>query len=90
LQSKHWIAVGVIVAGLVPLTFAGSRWAKTADLAVLGLSLLGMLVLIGYKAAQFWRWRHDPARREAILESTQLYPRRIEDFLLDRDRAPHS
>lgn len=59
--------------------------AKVLDviLIVIGFGVYAALSL--YKLILLYRFRNDPAKREALVWTTQVYPKRLTRFILDED-----
>ena len=55
--------------------------ADAFSVAILSLIIGGSI----YKLALWWRYRHDPEKRQSVIFSTQLYPARLARLLTDDD-----
>ncbi|HEY9231484.1 MAG TPA: hypothetical protein VIS78_05040, partial [Blastocatellia bacterium] len=50
------------------------------------ISLWFVVLIVGgsiYKLAQWWRYRHDPAKREQAASLSQVYPSALRRFFYD-------
>ncbi len=84
MKRKHIAGVALLILCLLPFGLAGTRYEKTADLVILGLWSVVVLSMLVYKIWLWFEYRHDPVKREAVLSSTQLLPRKLMQFLLDQ------
>ena len=76
-------AVLLIIMAVMYLS-ARSRLAATIASDIIDLWFV-VLVVGGslYKLALWWRYRHDPARREQVVFSTQLFPASLHRLFFD-------
>ena len=91
---KKWLmTIGVwsLMAAVIYLSVR-SRVVGTITGRLLDLMLI-VFVVGGsiYKLTLWWRYRHDPAMREKVVFSTQLYPSRLRRFFYDEkeDKENH-
>jgi len=59
--------------------------ARMADVVIIVIGLALLAVLVVYKLYLFVRYRDDPVKREWLIFSTQIYPRKIVRFMVDSD-----
>jgi hypothetical protein len=59
--------------------------ARILDVALIVTCLAVYMGLSAYKLLLLWRYRNDPAKREALISTTQLWPKRLHRFLIDED-----
>ena len=85
MKRQQIAAIALLFLCLLPFGLAGTRYEKTADLIILGLWFVGVLSMLVYKVWLWFEYRHDPVKREALVFSTQLLPRRLMKFVLDED-----
>jgi hypothetical protein len=77
------LSVLLVICAVMYLS-SRSHLAMTIFTDIIRLWLLVMIVGGSiYKLAQWWRYRHDPAMREKVVFSTQLYPSRLRRFFYD-------
>ena len=85
MKKKFLMAIGVllIITAVVYLS-ARSHLAATIAEDIIGLWFL-VLVVGGsiYKLTLWWRYRHDPAKREQVVFSTGFYPSKLQRFFYD-------
>lgn len=86
-QAQYAIGFAVclsIVAVAVLVTWAPQSLILMADIVV----LVALVILCEgggsiYKLVLWFRYRKDPDRRELIASSSQVYPKRLRNFLMD-------
>jgi hypothetical protein len=82
-QTKVGIAVWLLLLGSSVLIFSSDKFTRIADAALLVVLLVAMLGGSIYKIWLWWGYRNDPAKRQTITFSTQLYPEKLRRFLMD-------
>jgi hypothetical protein len=59
--------------------------AKVLDIILLTVFAATLAGLSVYKLILWFRYRDDPVKREALISSGQVYPKRLARWLLDED-----
>ena len=59
--------------------------AEIIDTIVTMALLAMMMALALYKLFLWFRYRNDPVKREALISSGQLYPKRLAKWIFDED-----
>lgn len=68
------------------LALAGSlRYGKIIDLVTVGLAILFLLLLVGYKVALMFRAGDDLVERERIACTNQPYPKWLSRYFMDEE-----
>jgi hypothetical protein len=57
--------------------------ARIADVIVIIIGFALLAVLVAYKLYLFIRYKDDPVKREWLIFSTQIYPKKIARFMAD-------
>ena len=57
----------------------------TLDHVTVVLILVLMAVLSLYKLVLIYRYRNDPAKRNALFHTTEVYPKRISRWMVDQN-----
>jgi hypothetical protein len=65
--------------------FGRAKMVITLDQVTLLLILVLMAVLSVYKLFQIYRYRNDPVKRKRLLNTTQVYPKKIKRWILDEN-----
>lgn len=85
MKTKLMMAAGVLLIIMAVLYLsARSRLAETIATGVIDLFFL-VLVVGGsiYKLRLWWRYRHDPVKREQVVFSTPFFSSRLRKFFYD-------
>jgi hypothetical protein len=78
-------SVLLVIMAVIYLS-ARSHVAETIFTDILRVVIFG--AIIGgsiYKLAQWWRYRHDPRKREQAASLSQVYPARLRRFIYDEE-----
>jgi len=59
--------------------------AKVLDIILMVALVAGFAALSLYKLILWFRYRDDPVKREALISSGQVYPRRLAKWIFDED-----
>ncbi len=59
--------------------------AKIIDIILIMLLVVGLAAVTLYKLVLWFRYRYDPAKREALIASGQVYPKWLARFIFDED-----
>ncbi len=94
MKRKRIIAISIFLLCVAPLGFIGTRYERLADVAILTAYVVAFLLMIIYKMRLTIKYRNEPAKREAVLNSGQLFPPKLMRFIFDEDKlsskpAPH-
>lgn len=85
MKTKFLMAVGVLLT-MWAVIYLSLR-SPTAEMIFTVIIRLGFLALVVggsiHKLALWWRYRHDPAKREAIAYSTGFYSSKLRKFFYD-------
>ena len=84
-QTKVGVAVWLLLLAITVLVGLSDRFTRIADAALLIVLLVGLLGGSLYKVWLWYRYRKDPAKRETVTFSTQLYPEKLRRFLMDEE-----
>ncbi len=57
--------------------------AKIIDMILIMMLAIGLVALTLYKLILLFCYRHDPAKREALISSGQVYPKWLAKFIFD-------
>jgi len=85
MKTKLLMAVGVLLI-ITAVIYLSARSHLAATIATDIISLWFLILIVGgsiYKLTLWWRYRHDPAKRERVTFSTQFYPSRLRRFFYD-------
>ena len=58
---------------------------KILDVILIVILLSTLVALALYKLLLLLRYRNDPAKREALISTGQVFPKRLAKFLFDED-----
>ena len=85
MKKSLLMALGVLLIIMAVIYLSGrSHLAKTLFSDIISLWYVVLIVLGSiYKLTQWWRHRHDPARREQAVYSTRLFPASLHRFYFD-------
>ncbi|MEN3332915.1 MAG: hypothetical protein V7641_2280 [Blastocatellia bacterium] len=89
MKTKFLMAIGVLLI-ITAVIYLSSRSHLAATIASDIISLWFLVLIIGgsiYKLTLWWRYRHDPAKREKVVFSTPLYPSRLRKFFYDEENG---
>jgi hypothetical protein len=59
--------------------------ARTLDLILIAIFVAVFAALTIYKVILAFRYRDDPAKREALISTGQVYPKRLMRFIFDEN-----
>jgi hypothetical protein len=85
MKTKFLMAVGALLI-IMAVIYLSSRSHLAATIATDIISLWFLILVVGgsiYKLTLWWRYRHDPAKREKVVFLTPLYPSRLRKFYMD-------
>ena len=85
MKTKFLMAVGVLLI-ITAVIYLSARSHLAATIATDIISLWFFVLIVGgsiYKLTLWWRYRHDPAKRERVVFSTPIYPSRLRRFFYD-------
>jgi len=85
-KRKRIIAILIFLLCLVPLGVIGTRYERLADVAVLVAYVGAFVLMLLYKIRLTIKYRNEPAKREAVLNSGQLFPPKLMRFIYDEDK----
>ena len=85
MKTKFLMAIGVLLI-IMAVMYLSFRSQLAATIATDIIRLWFFVLIVGgsiYKLKLWWRYRHDPAKREKVVFSTLIYPSRLRRFFYD-------
>ena len=85
MKKNLLLAVGVLLV-IMAVIYLSERSRLAATVGGMAFDAVLVAVVVGgsiYKLALWWRYRHDPARREQVVFSNPFYPPRRRRFFYD-------